>query len=154
MRVELRWPAESLGADRAVVLDTNIVLDLLVFSDPTTALVRQLLHAKALRWVATAAMREELQRVLDYPHIALRVAFYGLTPANVLAAFDAQAHPVPVPTRIPATCRDADDQQFLDLAAAHGAILLSKDKAVIALRKRMLVYGAQVASVLVAAPLR
>lgn len=154
MRVELRWPIEPLGADRAVVLDTNIVLDLLVFSDPTTALVRDLLHAKALRWLATAAMREELQRVLDYPHIALRVVSYGLTPASVLAAFDAQAHPVPVPARIPATCRDADDQQFLDLAAAHGAILLSKDKAVIALRKRMLVYGAQVASVLVAAPLR
>lgn len=154
-RVELRWPlapepaTESAVADRALVLDTNIVLDLLVFSDPATALVRDLLHAKALRWVATAAMREELQRVLDYPQIAPRVVFYGLTPASVLQAFDAHTHTVPVPPHVPATCRDADDQQFLDLAAAHSAILLSKDKAVLALRKRLLAYGAQVATALV-----
>lgn len=147
--VELRWPIEPLGTARALVLDTNIVLDLLVFSDPATALVRELLEIKALRWVATAAMREELERVLDYPKIAARVAFYGLSPASVLAAFDAQAQIVSAPERIPATCRDADDQKFLDLAAAHSAILLSKDKAVMALRKRLLIYGAHVATVLV-----
>ena len=147
--VELRWPIEPLGTARALVLDTNIVLDLLVFSDPATALVRELLETKALRWVATAAMREELERVLDYPKIAARVAFYGLSPASVLAAFDAQAQIVSAPERIPATCRDADDQKFLDLAAAHSAILLSKDKAVMALRKRLLIYGAHVATVLV-----
>ena len=159
MRVELRWPladatAQPEGAHRALVLDTNIVLDLLVFGDPATALVRELLNAKTLRWIATAAMRQELARVLDYPKIAARVAFYGLSTASVLQAFDAQAHTVATPARIPAICRDADDQPFIDLAAAHSAILLSKDKAVIALRKRLLVYGAQVAGALVAARLR
>ena len=149
-RVELRWPLEPVVDGRALVLDTNVVLDVLVFSDPATALARELMHTKTLRWISTAAMREELQRVLDYPKIAARVAFYGLTSANVLGAFDAQTQIVSAPSRIPATCRDADDQQFLDLAAAHSAILLSKDKAVIALRKRLMVYGAQVASVLVA----
>jgi putative PIN family toxin of toxin-antitoxin system len=153
-RVELRWPlapepaTESAVADRALVLDTNVVLDLLVFSDPATALVRELLNAKTLRWITTAAMRQELARVLDYPKIAPRVAFYGLSAASVLAAFDAQAQIVPIAARIPATCRDADDQQFLNLAAAHSAILLSKDKAVLALRKRLLAYGAQVATAL------
>ena len=154
-RVELRWPLEaapeSVVDGRALVLDTNVVLDLLVFADPATALVRELLHAKTLRWIATAAMREELARVLDYPKIAARVAFYGLSAASVLAAFDAQTQIVPVAARIPATCRDVDDQQFLDLAAAHSALLLSKDKAVMALRKRLLAYGAQVANVLVLA---
>ena len=150
-RVELRWPLEAAPVveGRALVLDTNVVLDLLVFADPATALVRELLHAKALRWLATAAMRQELARVLDYPKIAPRVAFYGLSAASVLAAFDAQTQIVPVAARIPATCRDADDQPFLDLAAAHSAILLSKDQAVLALRKRLLVYGALVANVLV-----
>ena len=81
----------------------------------------------------------------------MRVAFYGLTAASVLQTFDAQTQTVPTPERIPATCRDADDQQFLDLAAAHSAILLSKDKAVMALRKRLQAYGAQVAGALVAA---
>ena len=159
MRVELRWPladatAQPEGAHRALVLDTNIVLDLLVFRDPATALLRQLLGGGALRWLATAAMRQELARVLDYPKIAARVAFYGLSTASVLQAFDAQTQIVPTSARIPATCRDADDQPFIDLAAAHSAILLSKDKAVIALRKRLLVYGAQVANALVPAPLR
>ena len=152
-RVELHWPLETAPAPvvdgRALVLDTNVVLDLLVFGDPATALVRELLRTQALRWIATAAMREELACVLDYPKIAPRVAFYGLSTASVLAAFDAQTQLVPIAARIPATCRDADDQQFLDLAAAHSAILLSKDQAVMALRKRLLVYGAQVASALV-----
>ena len=152
-RVELHWPLTPAPAVAAcaLVLDTNIVLDLLVFSDPATVLVRELLDAKTLRWVATATMREELARVLDYPKIAARVAFYGLTAASVLQTFDAQTQTVPTPERIPATCRDADDQQFLDLAAAHSAILLSKDKAVMALRKRLQAYGAQVAGALVAA---
>ena len=133
------------------MLDTNVVLDLLVFNDPATALVRELINAKTLRWIATAAMRDELARVLEYPKIAPRVAFYGLSADSVLAAFDAQVQIVPVAVRIPATCRDADDQPFLDLAAAHSALLLSKDQAVLALRKRLLAYGAQVANVLVAA---
>lgn len=152
MRVELRWPLAPLGTARALVLDTNIVLDLLVFGDPATALLRELVHAKTLRWVATAAMREELARVLDYPKIAARVAFYDLTLASVLQAFDAQTQIVPAPPRVLATCRDADDQKFIDLAAAHSAVLLSKDKAVIVLRKRLLPYGAHVASALVPAP--
>ena len=42
---------------RALVLDTNIVLDLLVFADPDTALLRQLLHSwcwpKPRAWART-----------------------------------------------------------------------------------------------------
>ena len=165
MRVELAWPlpagppaqpAQSGSAQtpaaRPLVLDTNIVLDLLVFADPATALLRQLLQAGALGWMATAPMRSELERVLAYDHIAPRVAFYGLDTARVLAAFDAQARRVPVAARVPAVvCKDADDQPFLDLAAAHGAVLLSKDRAVLALRKRLRSHGADVGTVLVQA---
>lgn len=162
MRIELGWPLAEQGtkqgaeekapAARALVLDTNIVLDLLLFADPNTALLRQLLQTGALRWVATAPMRNELERVLAYDHIAPRVAFHGLSTASVLAAFDAQVHCVPVAERVPAVvCRDTDDQPFLDLAAAHGAVLLSKDRAVVALRKRLRQHGAVVGTVLVAA---
>ena len=35
------------------------------------------------------------------------------------------------------TCKDPDDQKFIDLAVAHGATLLSKDRAVLALKKRL-----------------
>ena len=100
MRIELGWPLAGHGEEaqtglqdrtaRALVLDTNIVLDLLVFADPDTALLRQLLQTGALHWVATAPMRNELERVLAYAHIAPRVLFYGLNTASVLSAFDAQ----------------------------------------------------------------
>ena len=157
MRVELRWPLADTalhpaGAPRAVVVDTNIVLDLLVFADPATTALRQLLRAGDLRWVATQPMRDELERVLDYPQIAPRVAFYGLTVDSVLQHVDAQVQWACVPPRALAICRDADDQKFIDLAVAERALLLSKDKAVIALRKRLHAYGAHVGSALVAAP--
>ena len=50
-----------------IVLDTNIVLDLLVFKDPLTLPLCEALEAGQLRWLSTDAMREELDRVLAYP---------------------------------------------------------------------------------------
>lgn len=134
---------------RALVLDTNIVLDLLVFADEAIAPVRALLAAGRLRWIATQAMRSELARVLAYPQIAPRLVFYELTVEQVLARYDAAVHWVDAAPRIAVLCKDTDDQHFLDLAAAHSAILLSKDKAVVCLRKRLQVLGADVATAIV-----
>ena len=128
-----------------LVLDTNIVLDTLVFRDPRT----HALHAAVfdepvmpdLLWLATAPMREELARVLVYPHIAVRLAFHGLQAAQILSQFDARARIVPVAPKAPATCKDPDDQKFIDLAVSHGATLLSKDKAVLCMRKRLVKLG-------------
>jgi predicted nucleic acid-binding protein len=53
-----------------VVLDTNIALDVLLFQEPQAEPLRAALQAGHVRWLATARMREELQRVLAYPHIA------------------------------------------------------------------------------------
>ena len=69
--------------------------------------------------------------------------------AQVLAAFDAQARLLEVAPKVAYVCKDADDQKFIDLAAAHQAILLSKDKAVICMRKRRLTLDAHVATALV-----
>lgn len=148
MGVELQQltVAASQGISRAVVLDTNVVLDLLVFADPATALLSDLLASGALRWIATSGMRSELSRVLGYPQIAPRVAFYGLTLEAVLARFDAAVQTVGPAPRASAICKDTDDQPFIDLAAAHEAILLSKDKAVLCLRKRLSAYGAEVST--------
>jgi len=140
---ELTLALPAPGSRRALVLDTNIVLDLLVFADPATALLPGLLASGTLRWIATAGMRSELARVLAYPQIAPRVAFYGLAPEGVLARFDAAVQTVEAAARARAICTDTDDQAFIDLAAAHGAILLSKDKAVLRLRKRLLACGAE-----------
>jgi predicted nucleic acid-binding protein len=42
-------------------------------------------------------------------------------------------------------CKDADDQKFIDLAAQHKTQLISKDKAVLTMRNRMLRLGVRVA---------
>jgi putative PIN family toxin of toxin-antitoxin system len=148
MKIVLRWPQCNAGyegpAPRPVVLDTNVVLDMLIFDDPLVPPIRALLAQGALRWIANAAQRVELERVLHYSQIAPRVAYYGRTAEGVLAAFDAAVHTVDAAPRIRYVCTDPDDQHFLDLAVAHRAVLVSKDKAVLKLRKRVGLLGALV----------
>jgi putative PIN family toxin of toxin-antitoxin system len=120
-----------------LVLDTNIVLDLLVFADPQVQPLSEGLGAGELRWVATAPMREELARVLRYPKLAERVAFHRRSELAVLAEFDRHAQLVDVPPKAGVTCGDPDDQKFIDLAVAHRCTLLSKDREVLRMRKRL-----------------
>ena len=151
MQVELRLPADAPAGEpaRPVVVDTNVALDLLIFNDPRTVPLRTLLGQGRLAWIATQVMRDELERVLAYPHIVGRMNYYRVDAAQVLAAFDAQVRLVDIAPRVAYVCKDADDQKFIDLAAEHCAILLSKDKAVICMRKRLLGLGAHVATELV-----
>lgn len=127
-----------------VVLDTNIVLDLWVFADPAAAALRDAVTAARLQWISTCAMRDELQRVLGYAHIVPRLMYHRLNADDVLTAFDSHAQLQPPAPRADVTCKDPDDQKFIDLAVAHGALLLSKDSRVLALRKRLLARGADV----------
>lgn len=129
----------------SVVLDTNIVLDLLVFDDPERAQLAAALDAGELCWLATAEMRRELARVLGYPLIANRLAALGREASEVLAAYDARARLVEgTPARAPCVCSDPDDQMFIDLAVTHRARLVSKDRAVLTMRKRLAALGVEV----------
>lgn len=127
-----------------LVLDTNIVLDLFVYDDPATVPLRELLTDTQTRWLATPVMREELRRVLAYPQVVKRLEARQLSAEAVLAAFDGRAQTVDVAPKAPYTCKDADDQQFIDLAVAHTATLLSKDKAVLSMGKRLARLGVTV----------
>ena len=120
-----------------LVLDTNIVLDLLVFGDPQVQAVSAGLAAGRFHWLATHAMREELARVLHYPKLAPRVLHHRGGAQHVLAAFDRHARLVEVPGKAGVTCGDPDDQKFIDLAVAHRCTLLSKDFEVLRMRKRL-----------------
>jgi putative PIN family toxin of toxin-antitoxin system len=130
------------------VLDTNIILDLCVFSDPNTLVLRALLHSGDLQWIATQAMRDELERVLAYPKIVVRLVHYQSSAQQVLAYFDGLVSLRVVAAKASVTCKDADDQKFIDLAVTHQARLLSKDKAVLCMAKRLLVQGAVVSTTL------
>jgi predicted nucleic acid-binding protein len=126
---------------RYLVLDTNIVLDRFVFDDPAARELKAGLRQGGLRWIATQAMRDELERVLAYPKIALRLAFYRLQPVDIMAGFDRDAVLVDAPDRAGVACSDADDQKFIDLAVHHQCILLSKDAAVLSMKKRLAPLG-------------
>ena len=129
--------ADALSDIQFVVIDTNIVLDLWVYQDPATPPLMQALQAGQLKWIATAPMREELLRVLDYPHIAIRRAQEGLSAQDVWTKFDDLVHLQEVAAKASYICKDADDQKFIDLAVAHQALLLSKDKQVLRLTNRL-----------------
>ena len=128
-------------APRAVVLDTNVALDLLVFDDPSTHALRQALQAGVLQWLGLPGMREELARVLGYPRVAAPLRARALDVAAVLAAYDAACQTCGPVATAAVRCADPDDQPFIDLALAHGALLLSKDKAVLATRRRLAALG-------------
>ena len=129
-----------------IVIDPNIALDLLVFDDPGCAALLAALDLGELQWIATAAMREELARVLRYPLVAARLARNGRDAELVLAAFDRRVLPVDeAPARAPCLCRDPDDQVFVDLAVAQRARLLSKDRALLEMRGPLARLGVEVA---------
>ncbi|SFV00823.1 putative toxin-antitoxin system toxin component, PIN family [Polaromonas sp. YR568] len=125
-------------ARQPIVLDTNIVLDLFVFNDAAAQPLKRALEAGELDWLATQAMRDELERVLAYPQIIPRLAFYELSAGDVLAAFDRHVRLTEVAAKAGVTCSDPDDQKFIDLAVAAKALLLSKDRAVLSMAKRLL----------------
>jgi len=131
----------------AVVIDTNITLDLFVFQDPAIAPLREALEVESIDWLATDAMREELVRVLAYPQIARKLIAVALSETEVLDAFDRHVHLVPSAAKAPFACKDPDDQPFIDLAAAHGATLVSKDAAVLCMARRLERVGVQVCRV-------
>ena len=99
------------------------------------------LQSGALRWIATSPMRDELQRVLDYPQIVKSLTYHQRSAATVLERFDALVQLQAIAPKASVTCKDPDDQKFIDLAVAHRATLLSKDHAVLCMQKRLLALG-------------
>jgi putative PIN family toxin of toxin-antitoxin system len=129
----------------SVVLDTNVVLDWLVFNDVSCKVLAGQLDARRLRWHATDAMRAELCSVLPRP------ALLAWTPddEHVLSVFDRLAGLRPVAPTQPLSsrlrCRDSDDQKFIDLAIASGVRwLFSRDRALLDLAKPALEHGVEI----------
>lgn len=127
----------TLHADvPSVVLDSNVVLDWLLFGDPCAHALAEAVRSGSVRWLATEAMREELEHVLTRSNFAGRPG----SAQDVLAGWDRWTARLPAPTSPPSTplrCTDPDDQKFLDLALhCRPTVLLSRDKAVLRLARR------------------
>ncbi len=124
----------------AVVLDTNTVLDWLVFRDPVVGPLIAHLEDGRAHWPSCPAMRAELARTLGYH----KLQKWAPDPEAALQAYDRLVTAVVAPPRsVPSMrCSDADDQVFIDLALAHRARwLVSKDRAVLKLARRARAWG-------------
>ena len=130
-----------------LVLDTNVVLDLLHFDDAAVAPLRRALQEGRAACIGNAACRDELAHVLSYPqfkipeHEARRILDEYATLVQFCdTANDATLPPLP-------QCRDPDDQKFLELAqAARADLLVTKDKALLALAKKSGRFGFRIAT--------
>ncbi len=134
--------SQDVSALPAIVLDTNVVLDWLLFGDPSVAALAAAITQRRVRWVATALMRSEFAAVLRRGLAAAR----DVDPDAALAAWDTHVghcgQPQALPGCVALRCTDADDQMFLDLAHAAGARwLVSRDRAVLRLARRAAAYG-------------
>jgi len=111
-----------------------------VFQDPGVAILRAAIDAKRVIALACPESLAELRRVLAYPAFSLDArgqdAAFGWYESRIELVGTPQAHP-----HLP-RCRDAEDQKFLDLAWAAGAAhLVTKDKALLVLARRVAKLG-------------
>jgi len=133
--------AQAKPGSQAWVIDTNIVLDLWLFEDPATIPLRAALQSGAISHLATASMRDELERVLTYPHLVKRMAKSSIQAQDILIRFDEYLLAAAPAAKAACTCKDPDDQKFIDLAVAHAVPLLSKDNAILCMKKRLFQSG-------------
>jgi putative PIN family toxin of toxin-antitoxin system len=138
---------QPLASKASVVIDTNVVLDMWVYKNKDVEALKAALYRADVLWIATDVMRQELSRVLSYPHIHARLISAGLSPEEVMGSFDSLVGVVVVAPKSPYTCKDPDDQMFIDLAAAHKATLVSKDKCVLTMKNRLSRLGVSVVKV-------
>jgi putative PIN family toxin of toxin-antitoxin system len=134
-----------------LVLDTNVVIDWLVFDDEFLASFREQVRSRKVQVITHTPAVDELRRVLGYPILKLNPERQAavLEQYTALASmFDGEcaagAAPAALPPGFP-RCRDSDDDPFLELAWRAGAdALVSRDKAVLKLARKARKFGFQV----------
>ena len=124
-----------LEAPIKVVIDTQVIMDWLVFKNPGVMPLFQAIQTKELSWIGLPAMKAELLHVLGRGIAST----YNPNLAWIEQAFTQWCQLIerePLPA-IRLVCKDKDDQMFIDLALAEKtSYLISKDRAVLALAKR------------------
>lgn len=126
--------AEGAGSESlAIVVDTNIWLDILVFDDPRVRRLAALLQpTRGFQALASEEMRSELADVILRPKFKLDETGR----AALLHRYDCLVTRADVALDCRLPCRDPDDRKFLDLAIGRRtAWLLSRDRALLAARK-------------------
>ena len=125
-----------LAVTRRLVLDTNVVLDLVVFRDAGVVPLVHALDSGGAIAVTSRACLEELRRVLGYARLKLDHVAQSRALREYLARvalLDVPDHGVGADLPL---CTDPDDQKFLELAWHAGAhALITKDRALLRLAR-------------------
>ena len=115
-----------------VVLDTNLVLSALFFSQGRLAELRLAWQGGLFKPLASIATASELMRELTYPKFKLSAQ----SQEELLADYLPYCRSVRMPARLPKlpVCRDVNDQMFLELTAVGKAdFLVTGDRDLLAL---------------------
>jgi putative PIN family toxin of toxin-antitoxin system len=136
------------GAVARVVIDTNAVLDWLVFAEPAALALGDAVASRRCAWCATPAMLAELRAVLNRP---LAERWEEARKLALTVDLDRWVAPQPAAHALPATqrliCRDPTDQMFIDLALGCAPTwLVTRDRALLAMRRRAAPHGVIVAT--------
>ncbi|MGN6524796.1 MAG: PIN domain-containing protein [Burkholderiaceae bacterium] len=122
---------------RSVVIDTQSLLDWLVFRDHACDTWHDILGSLRWQWIFTSPMKAEFDFVAAQ-------GFGPRWPVDAEAAAAAWARhgrrldePAALGAGARLACSDPDDQKFIDLAiAARAAVLVTRDKALLKLARR------------------
>ncbi len=136
-----------------LVLDTNVVLDWLVFEDARMSSLQRAWEERRLDLLTHPPALEELRRVLTYPQFKLTAS----EQSTIMERYESRARIVALPDAVttqnlgmPAgfpRCKDCDDDHFIALAYhQHADAVVSKDRAVLDLAKRVRKYGVTILS--------
>jgi len=129
-------PVFSSITPRRVVLDTNVLVSLYVFTDSRFALLRAKVESGEWLAITNDACFDEFRRVLGYPLFALaeehqQTALEAYS-ASVMRNVESRQACALLPR-----CTDRDDQKFLELARDSAADwLVTADKALLRLARR------------------
>jgi len=134
--------SNGTSAPIKLVLDTNVVIDWLVFDDPFMNPLRHGVRDGRIVVLTHPPAIDELKRVLAYPQLKLN----STRQHEIFACYLAETTIVAMPEGFSPTqlmmpggfprCRDRDDQKFLELAQRGAADwLLTRDKALLRVRK-------------------
>ncbi len=136
------------------VLDTNVVIDWLVFDHPFMEPLRKAVREGSLIVLTHPPAVDELKRVLAYRQLKLeatrqQAVFDAYVKAVEMSSLPAGAtlKQLMLPAGFP-RCRDRDDEHFLALAYHQRAeVLVSRDHAVLGLATRAAKFGLTILNV-------
>ncbi|MCY7388100.1 MAG: putative toxin-antitoxin system toxin component, PIN family [Burkholderiales bacterium] len=137
-----------------LVLDTNVVIDWLVFDDAFMNPLRSGVRDARVQVLTHPPAVVELERVLAYPQLKLD----SNRQHAIIARYKAETVIAPMPSGFSTRqlmlpggfprCRDRDDEPFLALAFhAKADVLASRDNAVFGLKSRAAKFGVTILNV-------